>query len=100
MYNNILTSIWISHGDTNDFSTRIGLHQGLSSYLLNLVMDVVMADIQEGIPRCMLFTNDVMLPNESQAWVNRKVKLRRGTLKSKCCKLCIAKIEYTIYYYT
>lgn len=25
------------------------------------------------------------------------MKLRRGTLKSKCFKLCITKIEYTIY---
>ena len=43
MYNNVVTSVRTSDGDTNDFSIRIGLHQGsaLSPYLFALVMDEV-----------------------------------------------------------
>ena len=47
-YNNVVTSIQTSDGDTDDFSIRIGLYQGsaLSPYLFALVMDEVTRDIQ------------------------------------------------------
>ena len=52
MYNNVVTSIRTSDGDTDDFPIRIGLHQGpaLSPYLFALVMDEVTRDIQGDIP--------------------------------------------------
>jgi hypothetical protein len=52
MYDNVVTSVRTSDGDTNNFSINIGLHQGsaLSSYLFALVMDEVTRDIQGGIP--------------------------------------------------
>jgi hypothetical protein len=63
MYNNVVTSVRTSNGDTNDFPINIGLHQGsaLSPYLFVLVMDEVTRDIQDGIPWCMLFTDDAVL---------------------------------------
>jgi hypothetical protein len=47
MYDNIVTSVQTSDGDTNDFLINIGLHQGsaLSPYLFALVMDEVTRDI-------------------------------------------------------
>jgi hypothetical protein len=47
MYDNIVTSVRTSDGDTNDFSINIGLHQGsaLSPYLFTLMMDEVTRDI-------------------------------------------------------
>jgi hypothetical protein len=52
MYDNIVTSVPTSDGDTNDFPINIGLHQrsALSAYLFALVMDEVTRDIQGGIP--------------------------------------------------
>ena len=57
MYNNVVTSVRTSDGDTNDFPIRIGLHQGLalSLYLFALVMDEVTRDIQGDIP-CVCFS--------------------------------------------
>jgi hypothetical protein len=51
MYNNVVTSVRTSNGDTSDFPINIGLHQGsaLSPYLFALVMDEVIRDIQGGI---------------------------------------------------
>ena len=48
MYNNIMTRVRTSDGDTDDFPIKIGLHQGsaLSPYLFALVMDEVTRDIQ------------------------------------------------------
>ncbi|KAK1610242.1 hypothetical protein QYE76_033915 [Lolium multiflorum] len=52
MYDNVVTSVRTSDGDTDDFPIRIGLHQGsaLSPYLFDLVMDEVTRDIQGDIP--------------------------------------------------
>ena len=85
MYNNVVTSVRTSDGDTDDFSIRIGLHQGsaLSPYLFALVMDEVTKDIQGDIPWCMLFANDVVLVDESRTGVNQKLELWRETLESK-----------------
>jgi hypothetical protein len=77
MYDNIVTSVRTSDEDTNDFLINIGLHQGsaLSPYLFTLVMDEVTRDIQGGIPWCMLFTDDVVLVDESRTRVNQKLEL-------------------------
>jgi hypothetical protein len=67
MYDNVVTSVRTSDGDTNDFPINIELHQwsALSPYLFALVMDEVTRDIQDGIPWCMLFVDYVILVNES-----------------------------------
>jgi hypothetical protein len=79
MYDNVVTSVRTSDGDTNDFSINIGLHQGsaLSPYLFALVMDEVTRDIQGGILWCMLFADDVVLVDESRTWVDQKLELWR-----------------------
>jgi hypothetical protein len=75
MYNNGVTSVRANDGNTDYFPIKIGLHQGsaLSPYLFALVMDEVTRDIQGDIPWCMLFADDVVLVDESQAGVNRKL---------------------------
>ena len=47
----------------------------LCPYLFALVMDEVTRNIQGDIPWCMLFADDVVLVDESQAGVNRKLEL-------------------------
>jgi hypothetical protein len=77
MYDNVVISVQTSDRDTNDFSINIALHQGstLSSYLFALVMNEVTKDIQGGIPWCMLFTDDVVLVDESMTGVDQKLEL-------------------------
>jgi hypothetical protein len=66
MYDNVVTSIRTSDGDTDDFHIKIGLHKGstLSPYLFDLVMDEVTRDIGGDIPWCMLFMDDVVLVDD------------------------------------
>jgi hypothetical protein len=45
----------------------------LSPYLFALVMDEVTRDIQGGIPWCMLFTDDVVLVDESRTGLTRSL---------------------------
>jgi len=96
MYNNVMTRVRTSDGDTDDFPIKIGLHQGsaLSPYLFALVMDEVTRDIQGDIPWCMLFADDVVLVDESRAGVNRKLELWRQMLESKGFRLSRTKTEY------
>jgi hypothetical protein len=93
MYDNVVTSVQTSDGDTNDFSINIGLHQGLalSPYLFALVVDEVTRDIQGAIPWCMLFTNDVILVDESMMGVDQMLELWRRTLKAKGFRLSRSK---------
>ena len=96
MYNNVMTRVRTSDGDTDDFPIKIGLHQGsaLSPYLFALGMDEVTRDKQGDIPWCMLFADDVVLVDESRAGVNRKLELWRQTLESKGFRLSRTKTEY------
>ena len=81
MYKDATTFVRTCDGTNTDFSINIGLHQGstLSPYLFALVMDEVTRDIQGEISWCMLFTDDVVLVDESRAGVNRKLELWRRT---------------------
>jgi hypothetical protein len=45
----------------------------------------------------MLFTDDVVLVDESRTGVDQKLKLWRRTLKAKGCRLSRSKIEYMKY---
>ena len=96
MYDNGVTSVRTSDGDTHDFPIKLGLHLGsaLSPYLFALVMDEVTRDIQGDIPWCMLFADDVVLVDDSRTRVNRKLELWRQTLESKGFRLSRTKTEY------
>jgi hypothetical protein len=66
----------------------------LSPYLFALVIDEVTRDIQGDIHWCMLFANDVVLIDESQEGVNRKLELWCQTLESKGFRISSTKTEY------
>jgi hypothetical protein len=57
-------------------------------------MDEVTRDIQCGIPWCMLFTDNVVLVDESRTGVDQKLKLWRRTLEEKSFRLSRSKTEY------
>ncbi|KAK9126210.1 hypothetical protein Scep_015056 [Stephania cephalantha] len=96
MYDGVVTSIKTFGGATKEFPITIGLHQGsaLSPYLFTLVIDELTRHIQEDIPWCMLFADDIVLVDETKDGVNRKLELWRNTLESKGFKLSRTKTEY------
>jgi hypothetical protein len=50
-------------------------------------MDEVTREIQDGIPWCMLFTDDVVLVDESKIGVDQKLELWRQDLEAKDFRL-------------
>jgi len=83
-------------GDTADFPIDIGLHQGsaLSPFLFTTVVDDLTRDIQDEIPWCILFADDIVLIDESREGVNTKLERWRDTLEAKGFRLSRSKTEY------
>ena len=57
------------------FSIIIRLHKGstLSPFLFVIVMDELTRAIQDEIPWCILFANDIVLVNKTRVGVNAKL---------------------------
>lgn len=68
----------------------------MSLPFFSLVMDRVTRDIQGDI-QYILFTDDVVLVDKSEAVVNKKQDLWRETLESKGFRFSRTKIEYMRY---
>jgi len=76
MYEGGRTSIRTLGGVTNDFAIGMGLHQGsaLSPFLFTLVIDELTNGIQDELPWCMLFADDIVLIDETREGVNGKLE--------------------------
>ena len=57
-------------------------------------MDELTREIQDRVPWCMLFADDIVLVDEHREGVNRKLELWRQTLETKGFKLSRTKTEY------
>jgi len=62
-------------GDIEYFSIDIGLDHGLalSPFLFAIVMDELTGEIQDEIPWCMLFADDIVLIDETRDRLNDKL---------------------------
>ena len=77
MCDGVVENIRTCGGITSNFSITIGLHQGsaLSPFLYVIVMDELTRAIQDEIPWCMLFVDDIVLIDEMRAGINAKLEL-------------------------
>jgi len=76
MYDRVRTRVRTLMGDTDDFPIDISRYQGsaLSPFLSTIVMDELIRGIQDEIPWCLLFTNDIVLIDETKEGVNIKLE--------------------------
>ena len=96
MYDGVTTSVRTPEGDSKDFPIKIGLHQcsALTPYLFNLILGILVRDLHKVIPSCMLFSDDIVLIEESREEVNFKLEIWRDTLEYKGFRLNRSKTEY------
>jgi len=96
MYEGASTSIKTNVGSTEAFPITMGVHQGsaLSPFLFAIVMDELTKSIQDDIPWCMMFADDIVLTDETKEGVESKLELWRHTLESRGFRLSRKKTEY------
>ena len=66
----------------------------MSPFLFAIVVDELIRAIQDEILWCMLFSDDIVVVDETRAGVNAKLELWRQTLESRGFGLSRAKTEY------
>ncbi|GKB83271.1 ataxia telangiectasia mutated family protein [Tanacetum coccineum] len=83
-------------GSTEFFQVEVGLHQGsaISPYLFTLILDELSWGIQESIPWCMIFANDIVLIAESAEGLNNIIEKWREALEDNGLRVSREKIEY------
>jgi Reverse transcriptase (RNA-dependent DNA polymerase). len=96
MYEGAVTMVRTTAGEGSEFPITVGLHQGsaLSPYLFALIMDELTREIQDGVPWCMLFADDIVLVDETKSGLNAKLEVWRETLETKGFKISRTKTEY------
>ncbi|KAL6546097.1 hypothetical protein OROGR_009971 [Orobanche gracilis] len=96
MYEGASTSVCTNVGRTEEFPITIGVHQGsaLSPFLFAIVMDELTRGIQNDVPWCMMFADDIVLIDETKVGVQQKLELWRDTLEARGFRLSRSKTEY------
>ncbi|GJR45109.1 retrovirus-related pol polyprotein LINE-1 [Tanacetum coccineum] len=76
MYEGVKTRVRTTMGSTEFFQVEVGLHQGstISPYLFTLILDELSRGIQESIPWCMIFADDIVLIAESAEGLNNRIE--------------------------
>ncbi|KAD6796640.1 hypothetical protein E3N88_07536 [Mikania micrantha] len=90
------TSVRAPVGETGSFLVEVGLHQGsaLSPFLFAVILDELSKSIQQDIPWCMLFTDDIVLVAENEEDLNARLEEWRLALESKGLRISRSKTEY------
>ena len=75
---------------------KVGLHQGsaLSSFLFNIVFDVLTRGVRQGVPWSMMYADDVVLCEETSGEVERLLEEWRVALESGGMRISRTKTEY------
>jgi len=76
MYEGAKTSVWSLVGDTEYFLIDIGLYQSLalSPCLFIIIMDELTREIQDEVPWCMLFADDIVFLDEIRGGLNESLE--------------------------
>ncbi|GKC01320.1 retrovirus-related pol polyprotein LINE-1 [Tanacetum coccineum] len=83
IYKGAKTRVQTTVGNTDFFHVEVGLHQGsvISPYLFALILDELSREIQESIPWCMIFAQDIVLVAESIERLNNILEHLREALE-------------------
>lgn len=92
----VTTQVRSTVGTTEKFSVRVGLHQGstLSSYIFDLVMDVITSYVREEVPWSVMFAGGDVLVDLTREEVEIKLELWRQALEDRCLRISRANRIY------
>ena len=86
------------HGRTDEFPIKVGLHQGsgLSPFLFIVVLDVISEEFRRGLPRELLFADDLAVVTDTEEETQRKWLDWQIGMESKELKVNIWKTEVMV----
>ena len=96
MYEGVNTRVRSSVGMIEDFTVKVGLHQGssLSPYLFDAIMDEMTKEVKDTPPWYMMFADDIVLCNEECGVVEQKLEEWRTAMENRGMKISRKKTEY------
>ncbi|GJZ61822.1 retrovirus-related pol polyprotein LINE-1 [Tanacetum coccineum] len=96
MYEGVKTRVRTTIGSIEFFQVKVGLHQGsaISPYHFTLILDELSQGIQESIPWCMIFADDIVLIAESAEGLNNRIEKWREALEDNVLQVSREKIKY------
>ncbi|GJT07059.1 retrovirus-related pol polyprotein LINE-1, partial [Tanacetum coccineum] len=85
MYEGARTCVRTPTENTEYFPVDVGLHQGsaISPYLIALILDELTKGIQESVPWCLIFADDIVLVSEMPQGLNGILEQWRKALEDK-----------------
>ncbi|GJT06548.1 ataxia telangiectasia mutated family protein [Tanacetum coccineum] len=99
MYDGAKTRVRTSIENTDFFPVEVRLHQGLaiSPYLFALILDELSRGIQEDIPWCLIFVDNIVLVSESTKGLNSRLENWREDLEDNGLKTLLDMIPNGAY---
>ncbi|GJX62682.1 putative pre-mRNA-processing factor 6-like [Tanacetum coccineum] len=96
MYEGARTYVWTPSGNSEYFPMDVGLHQGsaINPYLFALILDELSRGIQESIPWCLIFADDIVLVSDTPDGLNGRLEQWREMLENKGLRVTKEKTEY------
>nr|GEU39134.1 hypothetical protein [Tanacetum cinerariifolium] len=98
MYDGARTRVQTPMGNTEFFPVEVRLHQrsAISPYLFALILDELSRGIQEDIPWCLIFADDIALVSKSAEGLNNRLEIenRREALEDNGLSVSREKTEY------
>ena len=96
MYDRSRTGVRTPVGTTELFPVEVGLHQGsaLSPYLFTLILDELSSGLQEKLPWCLIFADDIALISKSTEDLNFRLKKWISALEDNGLRVSREKTEY------
>ena len=93
MYENSLTRMKIEGRESEEFSVKVGVHQGsvLSPLLFVVVMEALSLEFREGLPMELLYADDLILMAESREKLVERIKVWKDNLEGKGLRVNVGK---------
>ncbi|GFO25468.1 retrovirus-related pol polyprotein from type-1 retrotransposable element r2 [Plakobranchus ocellatus] len=97
-YQESTTKVRTVHGRTESFQIEVGLHQGsgLSPFLFAIVLDTISAEMREGLPKELLFADDLAVIAETEQDLQRRWIIWQKTMEAKGLKVNTGKTEVMV----
>jgi len=98
LYVNSRTRVKAMAGISEEFNILVGVHQGsvLRPLLFIIVMDELTKEIRKGVPRELMFVDDLALTEESELEVMRVFEEWKATTESKRFKVNMKKTKLMV----